>query len=235
MRRCVYFGCVYSSRNMPDLWQVVCSSAVQFANNVAYVDADGPCTYAQVLAKVKRLSASLSVILKAGPQRLKTCFTFCLTEENAGEEELSFSVLLPNCPTHVDLFFAAAATRAKVVCLNHRLTTEELQVLFERGHSPLLIASEGFSMGLGEVHWASTKIHVIAWVFDIPDDFSDPMVKSHSLADLYASESTFQPPPLAEDTGLQGFFTSGSTGTPKSVTHTHKIFGFNGPSLAEQI
>lgn len=103
---------------------------------MAYVDADGPCTYAQVLAKarichekhwnrftavsieelktrgkqrksnfprteVKRLSASLSVILKAGPQRLKTCFTFCLTEENAGEEELSFSVLLPNCPTHV--------------------------------------------------------------------------------------------------------------------------------------
>lgn len=37
-------------------------------------------------------------------------------------------------------------------------TILRLQVLFERGHSPLLIASEGFSMGLGEARMRGSSI-----------------------------------------------------------------------------
>lgn len=197
---------------MPDLWQlIVTNCSGKYAGNVAYTEAIHgdivSVTYGQVLKKVERLSASILNILEA--QRT-----------NGGHH--SFSVLLPNCTSHVDLFFAAAATRAKIVCLNHRLMTEELQLLFERGHSPLLFASEDFAQFLSEVSWASAKVRVIAWVHDIPDDFNEPLVESLSMLSLYETNESFQAPPVQEDTWLQGFFTSGSTGAPKSVSHTHK-------------
>jgi len=202
-------------RKMPDLWQVICEKSGQtYADNVAYVETHHGdsvrVTYGQVVSKVKRLSNSIQKILEEH-------------KDGGG----SFSVLLPNCPTHVDLFFAAAATRSKIVCLNHRLSTEELQILFERGHSPLLFASEQFSLMLNEVAWSSAKVRVIAWVFDVPDEFEEPSVESKSLASMYQADARFQAPPIKEDTWLQGFFTSGSTGTPKSVSHTHRNVYFH--------
>ncbi|CAE7357607.1 lcfB, partial [Symbiodinium sp. KB8] len=110
-----------------------------------------------------------------------------------------------------------------MVCLNHRLKLEELQVLFERGTSRLLIASSSFGTLLGQVAWASAKIHAIAWVFENPGAFSDPHLEQLSLTELYRGDGkTFQASPVTEDTQLQGFFTSGTTGVPKSVSHTHR-------------
>ncbi|CAJ1370487.1 unnamed protein product [Effrenium voratum] len=192
-------------RPKSDLWNVVCESCTKYAKNVAYADSTGPVTYGEVLQKVRCLSASLLRVLQAH-------------EKGA----LSFKLLLPNCSTHVDLFFAAAAVRAKVVCVNHRLKIEELQVLFERGHSPLLIASDTFASLLSKVEWATVKVRAIAWVNLIPEDFRDPHIEQMSLRDLYGGDGSFKAPPFQEDMWVQGFFTSGTTGVPKSVSHTHK-------------
>jgi len=191
-----------------DMWETVCSSCAKFGSNVAYATSDGPVTYKEVLEKVKCLSVSLGQML---------------SEFDFEQSQPSFSVLMPNCPTHVDLFLAAAATRAKMVCLNHRLKLEELQVLFERGTSRLLIASSSFGTLLGQVAWASAKIHAIAWVFENPAAFSDPHLEQLSLTELYRGDGkSFRATPVNEDTQLQGFFTSGTTGVPKSVSHTHR-------------
>ena len=105
----------------PDMWRTICQSCEEFGSNIAYATSAGPVTYREVLEKVQCLSVSLGQML---------------SEFDFEQCQPSFSVLMPNCPTHVDLFLAAAATRAKMVCLNHRLKLEELQVLFERGTSP---------------------------------------------------------------------------------------------------
>ncbi|CAE7194287.1 GLO5 [Symbiodinium sp. KB8] len=191
----------------PDMWRTICQSCEEFGSNIAYATSAGPVTYREVLEKVQCLSVSLGQML---------------SEFDFEQCQPSFSVLMPNCPTHVDLFLAAAATRAKMVCLNHRLKLEELQVLFERGTSRLLIASSSFGALLGQVAWASAKIQAIAWVFENPGAFGDPHLEQLSLTELYRGDgTTFQATPVKEDTQLQGFFTSGTTGVPKSVSHTH--------------
>ncbi|CAE7618994.1 GLO5, partial [Symbiodinium sp. CCMP2456] len=92
-----------------DMWETICNSCAKFGSNVAYATSDGPVTYKEVFEKVKCLSVSLGQML---------------SEFDFEQSQPSFSVLMPNCPTHVDLFLAAAATRAKMVCLNHRLKLE---------------------------------------------------------------------------------------------------------------
>jgi len=205
----------------PDMWETICSCCKKFGSNIAYADSDGPVSYGEVLKKVKCLSASLSQML---------------AEFDFEGSQPSFSVLMPNCSTHVDLFLAAAAVRAKMVCLNHRLKLEELQVLFERGHSRLLIASSTFGSLLGQVSWASAKITTVAWVFENPGSFSDPHIEQLSLTELYRGDGQrFEAAPIKEDTWLQGFFTSGTTGVPKSVSHTHRNVHYHSLSTIQAL
>jgi fatty-acyl-CoA synthase len=131
------------------------------------------------------------------------------------------AILLPNCHTFLEAYYATAQIGAISVPINYRLSPGEIAFILQDSESKILIADSMFKNQVGPIREEIRGVKKILWagatrILDESRDLDYEKV-------LGQMDSSPPPtPPIHGEDIAQIYYTSGTTGRPKGVMLSHK-------------